>query len=245
MPIEAFLGTNKLFFGDLRLGQSIVAIDGTQNPFPVTGGLDMWVDARLWSGVGNLNASVGNYTASLINATKTNINEGVITLQSSSILEISGSGGAAINYTSFASYSVVLIGKNSGSDALQHGRMLNSTTNWFMGTHAETVDDWFAVSNWVYDGSTPDDQLWRVYTGVQHTASSASFYVNNVYKGGTTAAVAGFNGLMINKGQSITQNVTASGEYTYCEIGQILVYNRPLTQTEIGQIYSYFGYTYR
>lgn len=247
MPLQAYLGGTQLFVDNSFLGATPVQLEGPlyiPPTFSVTGGLDVWIDAQQWSGTGNLNARVGNYTASLQNVTRDTVNGGIMSFQSSSILEISASGGGSINYNAFVSYSVVLIGRNSGSAALQHGRMLNSSiVNWLFGSYNENSETWYN-GVFVYNSGVEDNQ-WRIYTGIQHSASSGSFYVNGSYKGGsTTPTQYGFNGLAINKGKFIGDGNPASGEYTYCDIGQILLYNRPLTQTEIGNIYTYFSGSY-
>jgi hypothetical protein len=252
MGLQTYLGNdlinlNNTFLGTINVQYEQQNIEG----FPVTNGLDVWFDAQSWSGTGNLNSKQGgNYTASLYNVVKDSAKGGIMTFQSSSVLQVSGSANSAIDYSAFASYSVVLIAKNSGSSALFHGRILNGiTNNWLFGTYEAGStgysEAWYN-GNFVYNSAGgSEDNAWRIYTGVQHSTLSSSMYVNNTYRGGLSNNSAyGFNGLAVNKGAFITAGNPASGEYTYVEIGQILIYNRPLTQTEIGQIYTYFSGSY-
>lgn len=248
MGLNAYLGSTQLFDGDLRLEVHNIQLGDdrvTTSALPVTTGLDAWFDATLWSGTGNLNSKQGgNWTASLYNATLSSDKGGIMVFQSSSVMQVSGSANSAMDYSAYASYSIVLIAKSSGSSALQHGRLLNGVgNNWLFGTWSETQEAWYNGS--FVSAAGTEDNLWRIYTGIQHSALSSSFYVNNIYKSGLASSTAyGFNGLAINKGQFITSGNPASGEYTYAEVGQILVYNRPLTQTEIGQIFNYFSGSY-
>lgn len=230
------------------LGNDLVMNNPITEPIPATpptGGLVFWFDASTYSGTGDWYARYGNATGSLYGVTKLNQNGGVLDFQSSSILEVTASG-AAPNYSTDYSTSVVLVAKNSGSTDLYHGRVLNSIgNNWLFGQYNNTRPGAWYNGNFVYDASTGEDNLWRIMAGVQYTQPSASAFINNVYKGGVSALNGyGPNGLAINKGQYINGTNPNSGEYTYSIVGQILFYDKALTDSELTQIFNTFSGSY-
>jgi len=212
-----------------------------------TANLDMWFDGATWSGTGNWLSSVNNATASLFGVTKSTSNGGILNFQSSSILEVTQSG-VQPNYSTIGAsgFSIVVVAQASGSIALNHGRLINDiSSNWLFGTYGNGSQyGWYNNANFVVNGGGTQDFKWKIYAGVQHTSTSASMYVNNAYIGGNTSAGFGPNGIAINKGAYINAGNPASGEYTYTTVGQIMIYNRALTNTELNQIFNYFSGSY-
>jgi hypothetical protein len=217
----------------------------TAAPSIPTDGLQFWFDGSDWSGTGDWLASYGNATASLFGVTKLNENGGVLDFQSSSLLEITASG-VQPDYSVDYSTSVVLVAKNSGSSALQHGRILNGVgNNWLFGSYADVYPGAWFNGNFVSDTNFGEDNNWRIMAGVQYSQPSASAFINNVYVDGLSGFNGyGPNGLAINKGSFITGTNPNAGEYTYAVVGQILFYDKALSDSELTQIYNVFSGSY-
>jgi hypothetical protein len=210
-----------------------------------TDGLRFWFDGSTWSGTGDWIASYGNATASLSGVTKLNENGGVLDFQSSSLLEVT-ENGVQPNYSTDYSTSIILVAKNSGSSALQHGRILNGVSNnWLFGNYADVYPGAWYNGNFVSDTNFGEDNNWRIMAGVQYSQPSASAFINNAYVDGLSGFNGyGPNGLAINKGAFIAGTNPNSGEYTYAIVGQILFYDKALNDSELTQIYNEFSGSY-
>lgn len=246
---QTYLGDIQLVENAYFLGDKQVVVKEYQplapEPLPPTDGLKFWFNGADWSGTGNWLASYGNATASLFGVTKLTENGGVLDFQSSSILEVTESG-VRPDYSADYSTTVVLIAKNSGSAALEHGRILNGVANnWLFGNYQNDKPGAWYNGNFVYNVGTTEDNDWRIMAGVQYSQPSASMFINNEYKGGVSAANGyGPDGLAINTGQYINGTNPNSGEYTYVIVGEILFYDKSLSDSELTQLYNFFSGSY-
>ena len=249
--IQLFLGDKLItesYLGDKLIEYNISSSVPTVIPSPTTTNLDFWFDGSTYSGTGNWLSSFGNATASLTRVTKLAANGGTLDFQSSSILEVTASG-VAPNYATIpgAGFSIIAIAKGSGSLSEKHDRLINGIgNNWLFGTYKNgSVNGWYN-NNFVVNGGGNQDFKYKIYAGVNYTNASASMFVNGSRVGGsTTGGQYGPNGIAINKGQYIADNVSpVTGEYTYSIVGQLMVYSRALTDAELSVIFNYFSGSY-
>ena len=206
-------------------------------------GLQFWLDPTSYTSSGsNWLAKQGNATGSF---TGSYIYSGsnFFNMNTASIMEF--------NLTSSLNYSTqpntfFVVGRSSGSSALQHGRLISAKdSNWLMGTYGGGFGAGDELQRAYYDNvfviaDTPYDTQWRVYTSIWQNDSSASFYVNGVWVAtSTTAGQSGMNVPSINNGQY--QGVTGGvggNENTQADYGDIILYNRVLSDAEIAQVYN-------
>lgn len=122
------------------------------------------------------------------------------------------------------------------------GRTITAySNNWLLAHHDDTYGDYYA-EGWVNDISSPkSDTVWRMYTGTGHiTNDQYSLFINdtNIVRNSPNGA-QGPNGWNLNNQYS---------QYSNCEIGNLLCYNRVLSDDEIIQTYNAlkerFIYTY-
>lgn len=122
------------------------------------------------------------------------------------------------------------------------GRTITAyNNNWLLAHHDSTYGDYYA-EGWVNDvGSPPSDTVWRMFTGTGNISSDQySLFINdtNIVRN-STAGSQGPNGWNLN---------SQYGQYSDCEIANLLCYNRVLSDDEIIQIYnaykSRFTYAY-
>jgi hypothetical protein len=137
---------------------------------------------------------------------------------------------------SATNYTVIASARYDGG-ANRRRSISSGGTNWLMGHYASKplayyVSDsggWIQVSG----GTGTFDTNWRIYAG---TKSSTTFqlYSNNVLGlSGTAANGTGPNGIVLG-------GDTIYSEFSNCQIGFLLVYNRALTATEMTQVYDTF-----
>jgi hypothetical protein len=239
----AFLGGTEINATGLFLGQEAVEF----NPFtPIsgsipTGSVQMYFDSADWNGSSStLLGRYANATASLLNVT-VGVNSS-LNFTTSSNLITTASGVQPVQATTST---IFVIYASSGSATDPHGRLLNSTaTNWLFGTYGgkfpptatETQYSWFN-NQFVIDSGSYDTN-WHMMTGIRHSTTSASVYIDNVYKTGSLQSNSGFNGLNVNF------PVGSPDETTQANIGVFAVYNRELTPSEINDIYNNYKTKY-
>lgn len=123
-----------------------------------------------------------------------------------------------------------------------NGRTITAyNNNWLLAHHDSTYGDYYA-EGWVNDvGSPPSDTVWRMFTGTGNISNDQySLFINdtNIVRN-SSAGSQGPNGWNLNN---------QYGQYSDCEIGNLLCYNRVLSDDEITQIYnaykSRFTYAY-
>jgi hypothetical protein len=158
-------------------------------------------------------------------------------------------GDSSLNYTS-SNFTLFVATRYSGSSTDRHGRLIDSVnSNWLAPTYgggggAGDTEYWAAYYNTIgfiiQSGSIYDTQ-WRISTIVRDTTNlSSSFYINSVLAASASnnSTSQAFNGLAINNGQFTNGTVNpATGEVTQADVGDIILYNRVLSQNEITTVY--------
>lgn len=244
MGLQAFLGGDILYVENVRLGQVATDLESTfgviQTNIP-TGSVQMYFDSADWNGISStLLGRYANATASLLNVTVGVSSSLNFTTSSNLITTASG-----IQPVQATTSTVFVIYASSGSATDPHGRLLNSAgTNWLFGTYGgksppdltEIQYAWYNNQFTIASGSY--DTNWHMMTGIRHSATSASVYIDNVYKGGSLQSNNGFNGLAVNF------PIGSPDESTQANIGVFGVYNRELTPTEINEIYNNYKTKY-
>lgn len=240
MPL--YLGNTELLFTNTLFGDKIVELQQnfTVPTLPVTSSIQLYFDADLWNGTDStIFSPYGNATASLSSVTKVS---NAFNFTTSSNLITTASGVQPVQATTST---IFVIYASSGSATDPHGRLLTSTaTNWLFGTYGgkfpptvtETQYSWFN-NQFVIDSGSYDTN-WHMMTGIRHSTTSASVYIDNVYKTGSLQSNSGFNGLNVNF------PVGSPDETTQANIGAFAVYNRELTPSEINDIYNYYKTKY-
>ncbi len=104
--------------------------------------------------------------------------------------------------------------------------------NWLLGFHGGTQDD-AHFNAWLYNGAPSVDYLGKVYEAT-FDAGTAAFYRNGTLLAGPTAGFQGPNGLALG-GYYTTVNAEPSNG----SIGELLVFNRVLSDTERQQMEAY------
>ena len=232
--LESYLGDK---FTEYNISSSIIVVPPT--PTIITASLQFWLDPTSYSGSGSkwlstYGNATGSFTGSYIYSGSTFFN-----MNTSSVCNFNTT--ASLDYSATQN-TIFVVGRSSGSATDSHGRLLAGNNNWLMGTYGGSGGGagLTEYQRAYYDGTfviadTPYDTIWRVYTAVWQNSTSASFFVNGQWVAESTAASQyGFNGFSINNGAF---QVYAGGEQTQADYGDIILYNRVLTSTEIAQVY--------
>lgn len=117
------------------------------------------------------------------------------------------------------------------------GRILTANSgynNWLLGHWASETNKYYS-NGWVYQTYTAADTNWKLYLGDWGGPSNdaASFYAaGTALATNSTGADAGPWSLGVN---------VCSGEFSNCEVAEIVVFNRRLTSTERLSVHTYLG----
>ena len=245
---QLYLGTilisgSNVYFGDKQV--FINPFTPKDPPIPLNG-LQMWLDPTSYSGSGSkwlstYGNATGSFTGSYIYSGSNFFN-----MNTGSVCEFNTT--ASLDYQA-QPLTFFIVGRSSGSASDYHGRLISSkNNNWSVGTYGGGGGAGATEYQIAYDPggapgggflSTPYDTEWRVYTAIWQNSASASLYVNGAFVTTLTDppyARIGFNGFSINNGQY--QGGTAGGqENTQADYGDIILYNRVLSDLEITEVY--------
>lgn len=217
-------------------------------PTPPTASLVFWFDGREYVSSSSEWYSNNNlpYTASSVGALplqKRSDNGGIVNFTTASAITIDGAGG--MNYTD-KNFTLFVATRYSGSETDIHGRLFSAVNvNWLMPTYnagtTEYHSAYFDRNSFIILSGSIYDTEWRISTVVRDRPNaSSSFYVNGVLaaSGSNNTAADGFSGLSINAGayQGGTTN-PAGGEVTQADVGDILLYDSVLNQSQINTVY--------
>lgn len=111
------------------------------------------------------------------------------------------------------------------------GRTITAqNNNWLLAHHDTTYGDYYA-EGWVNDISSPtSDTVWRMFTGTGNISADVyQLYINDLLIVSNSNGSAGPNGWNLN---------SQYGQSSDCQIGNLIVYDRVLTQSEILQVYN-------
>ena len=253
---KMYLGDTEIYASGLALGDMNVQLNSIkQFDSFTTQSLLFWYDSsylattsswipRIGTEGGNT-ATIGSRTAlPTINSDY----GGVYSVTTASYINFNKTGSNSQFYT--GDYTAIIIGRQSGSAAIEHGRLLNTQTQWFLGTYGaapEYQSTYYANNQFIIQSSSIYDNDWRFYVGTR-SGTTASYYQNGYFVTSSFSATGDsdmFFPLTINDG--IYQNGGAFGtaERTNCEIGDVLFYSRALTDSEIYEAYYVLSQRYR
>lgn len=136
----------------------------------------------------------------------------------------------SLNLASSDNTVISFVRKLANSDS---GRTITAiNNNWLMAHHDDTYGDYYA-EGWVNDITTPkSDTIWRMFTATGNISSDTwATYANETLLASNSNGSQGPNGWNLN-GQY--------GQYSTCQIANLLVWNRVLTTTEISQVFNSF-----
>jgi hypothetical protein len=111
------------------------------------------------------------------------------------------------------------------------GRTITAyNNNWLLAHHDSTYGDYYA-EGWVNDVSSPtSDTTWRMFTGTGNISGDVyQLYINDTLIVSNSNGSAGPNGWNLN---------SQYGQYSDCQIANLIVYNRVLSSTEITHMYN-------
>jgi hypothetical protein len=111
------------------------------------------------------------------------------------------------------------------------GRTITAyNNNWLLAHHDNTYGDYYA-EGWVNNITSPtSDTTWRMFTGTGNISGDVyQLYINDSLTVSNSDGSQGPNGWNLNN---------QYGQYSDCQIANLIVYNRVLTSSEISQIYN-------
>jgi hypothetical protein len=252
MPI--FLGNQSV--GAAALGNLPVSQIANLFPFEPaipTDDLIFWLDATTFTtGSSTWQSNFGlAYSGSLTGVTpvqKLTDNGGAVNFTTSSAMRI---GGATTLDYQAEDFTLIVINRYSGSASDRHGRLLSSPiNNWLAPTYGGdggggSTEYWAAyynASTFIIQSGSIYDTEWRMSSVVRDTTNlSSSFYVNDslAATGASNATTNGFNTIAINKSAfSDGETNPGTGEVTQGDVGDVILYNRVLNQSEITEVYN-------
>ena len=188
-------------------------------------------DSNSYPGSGNIwyDISGNNRNMTLNNSPSYSTNNG-------GILQFNGTNQTGnLNTMNYSSNSFTLICSTRYAGSIR-GRIVNGRyTNNIYGNHGGQSDRYYAGA-WVYTGGTTKDLNWNIHAFTENYSSDLrSYYRNNVtLVENSTAGVRGFNGLAVGS------FLGGTSEYSDCEVGFILVYDRVLSRSELTQTFYHF-----
>ena len=133
-------------------------------------------------------------------------------------------------------YTILIVSRyvNSGGTTATNRRILDGVSNnWLLGHWNKATSKYYALG-WVSSSAVANnDNTWRIYTGDGNISADNW----NIFANGTsatnsvTAGVAGPYYLAINSGQS--------SEFSECEVAELIVFNRVLSNDERTKVHNY------
>lgn len=252
---QAYLGSTPLPYGSLILNDKVAVINPIEGATLPTQSLLGWLDASTYTSTDSWYARQGNATASLSGSTpplwKSDFG-GIFSYTTASVSAITSSVNLPLNILTSSNYTIFVVGRQSGSSTDYHGRMLScQNSNWLLGTYGgggaagptEYNNAFWSYSNvtgsfTIQSGSIYDTQ-WRVHTA-KKSSTTASYYLNATY------ITASLNNSNIDGPDSLglNRNFGPFNELNQMDIGDIVVYNRALSDSEITEVYNIISKRY-
>ena len=128
---------------------------------------------------------------------------------------------------------VIYVGRMTGA---ANSRVLSGlNNNWLLGYHGGTEMD-YHFNAWNYDSSIPATTNWYIWSAVMSGNTSAA-YRSGLLINWATAGIEGPNGLSLS-------GHLAGSEFSNCEIAEVLVYNRALSEADVLAIERYLSIRY-
>jgi hypothetical protein len=235
---QLYLGNTQINAAGLYFSDKLVSINPFIPPIPApipTNGLQMWLDPTTYTTSGSVwLASYGNGTGSFTGSYAYSGSNFFNYPQATKVNFSTTSG--SLNYSTTQN-TIFVVGRASGSGgAGTVGRLLNGkSNNWLMGTYSAGGNNYMrAYDPGGVDGffDTTFDNAWRVHTGIWQNSLSASYYVNGAFV--TTITAPGFGGRVGPNGICIND---IGGENGQGDLGDVIIYNRVLSDAEITEVY--------
>lgn len=236
--IQLFLGDKQIsesYLGDKFAEYNFNPTAGAAAAIP-TNGLQMWLDPTTYTTSGSVwLSSYGNGTGSFTGSYAYSGSNFFNYPQATKVNFSTTSG--SLNYSATQN-TIFVVGRASGSGAANTvGRLLTGkSNNWLMGTYSAGGNNYMRA----YDPGgvagffdTAFDNDWRVHTGIWQNSISASYYVNGVFV--TTLVDPGYGGRIGPNGICIND---IGGENGQGDLGDVIIYNRILTDAEITTVYN-------
>ena len=218
--------TNMNIFEDLHGSAAIIETV----PVIPSDGLVMYIDASIansYPGSGNTwyDISGNNHNISLGSTVSyTSDFGGVLTFPQNG----NGYGRNTSMNLASSNYTVITYVRKLANS--NNGRTVTAyNNNWLIGHHDDTYGDYYA-EGWINNISSPkSDTTWRMFAGTGHISNDVyQLYINNSLIVQNNLGSQGPNGWNLNN---------QYGQYSNCQIANLIVYNRVLTATEIQNIY--------
>ena len=132
------------------------------------------------------------------------------------------------NYS--APVTVMYVGKLTGG---ANSRFVTGiSNNWLLGAHGGTINDGY-FEGWVYDSGTGADTTPRLWS-----ATIGGSGVNSTVYSNTSSIASNQNGITGPNGISINQS--PYGEYSNCELYELIIYNKVISTEERDNLFTYF-----
>lgn len=132
---------------------------------------------------------------------------------------------------------IFILGRYTGAGA--QGRILSgSGNNWLLGWYSGKPNAFFAVEDWVSLPSGTAGYGWEVYASDQTSTSQRLYHNNSFMASNTMASASGPSGLSLG-GWSF-----GIPEWSACEIAEVIVYNRVLSDAERIEVNNYLNLRY-
>jgi len=139
----------------------------------------------------------------------------------------------SINYA--IPYTVFVVAHYNGPSP--RGRILSGTsTNWLLGWHGGYFDR-FLASSWVSSLSPITDDSWVSYAGDNTSTVQRLFRNNQSVTTSTLTTTLGPRGLLLGSYNGIL-------DFSICEVAEVIVYNRVLSNSERQAIFQYLNARY-
>lgn len=209
---------------------ALLALASIAGAGPITGGLQLWLDASQIAPVpdGTLIGTWADASGNVNNATQADIarqpqyiNSGINGLPT-----VRFDGNDAITTaTAFSTpYTIFSVSRMEGT---QNARLVSSgNINWLLGYQANSQDRFFA-SGWVYQPTVAVDTNPHIYTAAGSGLAS-SFSHNGVVLANNALGLSGIGTLQLGA----TSYPGSYAEFSKGDVSEVLIYNRVLTAAE-------------
>ena len=132
------------------------------------------------------------------------------------------------NYS--APVTVMYVGKLTGG---ANSRFVTGiSNNWLLGAHGGTINDGY-FEGWVYDSGTGADTTPRLWSAtIGGSGVNSTVYSNTSSIASNQSGMTGPNGISINQ--------SPYGEYSNCELYELIIYNKVISTEERDNLFTYF-----
>jgi len=144
------------------------------------------------------------------------------------------------NFDAHTEYSILSVARYTGGDS---ERVISSATrNWLFGFHGNLTERWHA-EGWIQATGDNNDTDWHVHAGHMNDDPDpkASFWRNGLQLTGNNTGSGNGNHMI---GQLGLGGFRDNNEESNCEIAEVLIYSRVLTEAELNQIGRYLADKY-